>query len=246
MARGYALGWGKGFVNGLAGFGESLVDGARCNPFSIRCNLKRIGRTVVGLGESTANQFEVARDCAHRLDADCTSRVGNIQGGIAAQLLETELLGQAIKGIPEPGAGGGVPPYGGAYSRIPAVGEKPGGIRGQINSAACGVACAEALTGTPQETLIEQAGAPTHPVRLAETMGPDWAPGLVETPPRRGGWIAALYQRDWPLMHFVVVDSVTDAWVTVRDPWNGGSTYQIRMKEFNKYFTGMGIFPASW
>jgi hypothetical protein len=55
-------------------------------------------------------------------------------------------------------------------------------------------------------------------------------------------WIAELRGGPGGLSHMVVVDGVEAGNILIRDPWRGGSTYQMTMDAFQGAWTGNAVF----
>jgi len=104
------------------------------------------------------------------------------------------------------------------------------------------------VSGIPQSTLVETAGAPTDPSILARALGEGWRGGYVP-PDARGAllglgrpWIGELFEEGARMGHFVVVDGVSDGVVFLRDPWGGGTSYQMALGSFRQFWTGRAVF----
>lgn len=79
---------------------------------------------------------------------------------------------------------------------------------------------------------------------LAFQMGERWVGGALENPSQitqllgRGPVIALIKGQ-----HFVVVDGMAaNGNFMIRDPWGGGSTYQVTQVQFFQAWTGHGVF----
>lgn len=127
------------------------------------------------------------------------------------------------------------------------IGEQSGGAIGQSSSVSCGAACGEMLTDIPEADLIRAVGAPTDPSALARGLGGDWRGGYVgpdqlDALTELGRpWAAELYEGG-KLGHMVVVDGAESGNFLIRDPWAGGSTYQMTTDEFMRVWTGRAVF----
>jgi RHS repeat-associated protein len=140
--------------------------------------------------------------------------------------------------FPRAGAGGGW--------RV--INETPGGAIAQSHPLSCGSACGEMVSGIAQDQLIARAGAPTSAVALAEEMGDGWLGGELSSGMRsllenNISWIAQLKEFG-SIAHMVVVDGLDEAGnVMIRDPWDGGSTYQMTVPDFESAWTGYAVVP---
>lgn len=127
------------------------------------------------------------------------------------------------------------------------IAETPGGAVAQLTPVACGAACAEMAAGVPQATLLPALGPKgIGPEFLAAEIGPGWKGGYVG--PGAFGPLTAL-GRPWIAQmrgsganHFVVVDGVQGGNVMIRDPWGGGSTYQMTQPGFFGAWNGNAVF----
>ncbi len=55
-------------------------------------------------------------------------------------------------------------------------------------------------------------------------------------------WAAEFYEGG-PLGHYVVVNGFDDAGrIITRNPWRGGSTYKMTVKEFQRVWNGNAVF----
>jgi Papain-like cysteine protease AvrRpt2 len=120
--------------------------------------------------------------------------------------------------------------------------ERAGGAVAQVTELSCGAACGEMLTGIPQSVLMRLAGAPTHVEALARALGQGWngapvAASSLNALVARGPFVAQLYERGMMLAHMVVVQGMQSGLLSIRDPWNGGSTYQMTAQEFMRVWT---------
>jgi hypothetical protein len=105
------------------------------------------------------------------------------------------------------------------------------------------------VSGVPQETLIETAGAPVDAAGLANALGDGWRGGYVARSSfdKLMGlgrpWLADLREPGRKMGHMVVVDGrTTSGRLIVRDPSNGGSTYEMVERTFKRYWTGYVVF----
>jgi Peptidase C39 family len=110
-----------------------------------------------------------------------------------------------------------------------------------------GAACGEMISGVPQATLVEAAGAPTDVASLSRALGSGWRGGYVgptQFDKLMGlgrPWAAELYDGG-KLGHFVTVDGRMGSNLLIRDPWAGGSKYQMTLEEFLRMWTGNAVF----
>ncbi len=116
----------------------------------------------------------------------------------------------------------------------------------QATPVACGAACAEMAAGVPQAELLPLLGPKgIGPELLALASGPGWRGGWVgreafDALLRTGRpWIA---QMEGAGVHYVVVDGIEGGNVAIRDPWAGGSAYQMTKKGFFGAGNGNAVF----
>jgi RHS repeat-associated protein len=135
----------------------------------------------------------------------------------------------------------------GAGGDWPRFNEVPGGVTAQITGHSCGSACAETLSGVAQADVLESAGEHAGVGAIADALGDGWRGGYVgpenlDQLAARGPFGAELYEGG-SQAHMVVVDGIDKAGdVTIRDPWSGGSTYQMTQHDFQQYWNGNALF----
>jgi hypothetical protein len=147
-------------------------------------------------------------------------------------------------------AGGETDQLSGAGGSWETLDERPGGAVGQVNPYSCTSACGEMLSGRPQEEIIDKIGSPAFQGALAKELGPEWSavavgPGdlhsakvLCDT----GPWAADLWNANAKMHHTVVVDGIDDEnRLSVRDPWDGGSTYKMAWESFDGVWSGVAV-----
>lgn len=139
-------------------------------------------------------------------------------------------------------------PAGGAGGNWATIGAQSGGAVGQTTRLSCGAACGEMLTGMAQGGLIRSAGAPTTADMLAKVLGAGWrggyvAPEALQVLLKRGDPFAAILYDGGKIPHFVVAQPGSVGRVFVRDPWAGGSTYEMAVDEFHRVWTGLVVIP---
>jgi RHS repeat-associated protein len=125
--------------------------------------------------------------------------------------------------------------------------EVRGAAVGQITNMSCGAACAEMLTGVRQaELLAAGLEAPTGVNALARAMGRGWRPAAVAEEARavqmasKEPWIAQM--KDFgESAHYVVVDGQRRGHMLIRDPWAGGSSYEMPTHEFDRLWNGLSV-----
>ncbi|WP_394828326.1 RHS repeat-associated core domain-containing protein [Pendulispora albinea] len=127
------------------------------------------------------------------------------------------------------------------------INESAGGAVGQRTPTSCGAACGEMVSGIPQDELIPRVGAPTDAKflgkgigRIGGYLGPNLYSHLMGL---KRPWIAELRSGPQGISHFVVVDGMQGANLFIRDPWNGGSTYEMTVDAFHDAWTGNGVLP---
>jgi RHS repeat-associated protein len=125
--------------------------------------------------------------------------------------------------------------------------EVAGGAVAQVTETSCGAACGEMLTGIPQQVLIRLVGDPTEPGWLARGLGEGYKGGYVgpaqlDNMIQLGRpWIAEFFEEK--IGHMVIAKGLDAAGnMMIRDPWKGGSEYQMTMKEFMRVWTGRAVF----
>ena len=149
-------------------------------------------------------------------------------------------------GLARLGIGRAAEGMGGAGGTWPVIGETPGGAIGQSTPLSCGAACGEMVSGVPQATIIQRAGTPMSAGALGDAIG--WRGGATGAPLSqlaglRGPWVAELRSGSGGLGHFVVVDGAQGGNLMIRDPWAGGSTYQMTFEAFTNHWTTRVVVP---
>ncbi|WP_285685807.1 papain-like cysteine protease family protein [Actinoplanes sp. NBRC 103695] len=130
------------------------------------------------------------------------------------------------------------------------IDEQPGGAVGQVHPLSCTSACGEMLSGRPQDEFIEKLGVPAAQGDLAKALGPEWRavaidpgqPGAVSGLCENGPWAADLWNAGERIHHTVIVDGIDDNnQVSIRDPWDGGSTYRMSWNAFDGVWSGVAV-----
>jgi RHS repeat-associated protein len=147
---------------------------------------------------------------------------------------------------PRVGAGGG----------WQTVDETAGGAEAQLTPHSCGSACGSMLAGSKvtQQQLLEALGDGANGQAIArkleELTGENWVGGYIggngiDALSRVGSWGAELYEGGAE-HHMVVVERLlANGNMLIRDPWAGGSTYQMVRAEFERVWTGNGFLRVS-
>ena len=106
------------------------------------------------------------------------------------------------------------------------------------------------LSGRPQEDFIDKIGAPAVQGALAKELGPEWSAVVVDPGDLHsarvlcdtGPWAADLWNADENMHHTVVVDGIDDQdRMSIRDPWDGGSTYKMSWDVFDGTWSGVAV-----
>lgn len=99
-----------------------------------------------------------------------------------------------------------------------------------------------------QAPLIEKLGAPAteHGIGLAGQLGPEWtgnyfADGETAVAAAERGPMGAALQAPGGIGHMVVTEPLGDGSFLVRDPWDGGSTYNVGSDWIEQYVAA-GVF----
>lgn len=233
-------------VGGLAGAGTDAlsqeITAGKVDPAQVLFNgaLGAAGAAViVGTGKALSR---LSTADAHGADvADSTgSGAENAANGmrLRAQLAGEEIAGGHAfdKDVP---AGSGSGPW------AQGVEATPGGAVAQTTNASCVAACGEMLSdGTlPQSELVQQIGEWSTPRALANALGPGWRGGDFGDPDvalraAETGPMGATLRQGTDAGHMVVTVPLGEGKFLVRDPWDGGSTYEVGSSWIKQYVEG--------
>jgi RHS repeat-associated protein len=125
---------------------------------------------------------------------------------------------------------------------------EPGGAVGQLTGGSCVAACGEMLSGgsRSQAQLIGALGEWSNPQALAHELGEGWTGGYFASAgdaiaAASRGPMGATLQAGMGPGHMVVTSPIGNGRFLVRDPWYGGSTYEVGTDWISKYVSG-GVF----
>jgi RHS repeat-associated protein len=161
-----------------------------------------------------------------------------LAGVIGAMLIDSAVA--ALAAPPAAGAGGG----------WKTIAERAGGTVAQITPTSCGPACGQIVSGIPQEQFIATLGPGVQSVYgLQSVMGAQWAGGWIQLSKlplllaKGRPFVAQMRDFVSGSYHFVAVMGQRGGQLLIEDPWNGGSTYRMEMREFIESWTTYGVFP---
>lgn len=123
------------------------------------------------------------------------------------------------------------------------VGARSGGAIGQATEGSCVSACGAVLSGRSQAELLGKPGDWSNPQALARELGEGWTGGFFGSADdalaaaSRGPMGATLQAGTGP-GHMVVTSPLGGARFLVRDPWAGGSTYEVGSDWMSQYVSG--------
>jgi len=133
--------------------------------------------------------------------------------------------------------------HGGAFPGWPVLNETAGGAVAQMTPVSCGPACAEMIAGVRQTVLLPLLGPKGMGAeQLADSIGGRGgyvSGGLPPLLALGSPWIAMM--RAGGTNHFVVVQVEMAGGLLIRDPFAGGSTYQMTIQAFQTAWTGIAV-----
>lgn len=122
---------------------------------------------------------------------------------------------------------------------------RPGGATAQSAGGSCVSACGQMLTGgaRTQAQLLDELGEWSSPEALASALGPGWRGGgfgsaADAVAAANRGPMGAVLRVPGAQGHMVVTSPMGSGRYLVRDPWGGGSNYEVGTAWIERYVAG--------
>ncbi|MBB2923756.1 RHS repeat domain-containing protein [Cellulomonas cellasea] len=126
------------------------------------------------------------------------------------------------------------------------VAARPGGAEAQLTGGSCVSACGAMLSGRSQTELLAKLGDWSNPQALARELGDGWIGGFFGSgedavAAASRGPMGATLQAGMGPGHMVMTSPLGNGRFLVRDPWAGGSSYEVSSGWISQYVNG-GVF----
>jgi len=219
--------------------GNGIAAATVCSNDSQNCAGEMATNAAIGfgIGAAIASIPKLARFVnSFRKSAD---EITGSFGALSSRIVDLDLdMARANRGLTRAGSGSG--PWIDEVSKL-----RQGGAVAQMTGGSCVAACGEMLTNgaAVQRMLLDSLGDWSNAESLANKLGSAWKGGGLSAEDAllvaRNGPIGAVlnspYQRG---SHMVYMEPINSGLFLVRDPWNGGSTYQVNVDWVQKYVVG--------